>query len=51
MNKTYTQPGKEGIMEIIKLESDSEDAQTVEKNRNSERGICYGFHTMISILS
>ena len=36
MNKAYTQPGKENIMEIIKLESDSEDAQTVEKNRNSE---------------
>ena len=36
MNKAYTQPGKDNIMEIIKLESDSEDAQTVEKNRNSE---------------
>ena len=36
MNKAYTQQGKDNIMEIIKLESDSEDAQTVEKNRNSE---------------
>ena len=36
MNKAYTQPGKDNIIEIIKLESDSEDAQTVEKNRNSE---------------
>jgi hypothetical protein len=36
MNKAYTQPGKDNIMEIIKLESDSEDAQTVEKNTNSE---------------
>ena len=36
MNKAYTQPKKENILEVIKLESDSEDAQTIEKNKCSE---------------
>ena len=36
MNKAYTQPKKGNILEVIKLESDSEDAQTIEKNKCSE---------------
>ena len=36
MNKAYTQPKKDNILEVIKLESDSEDAQTIEKNKCSE---------------
>ena len=36
MNKAYTQPKKGNILEVIKLESDSEDTQTIEKNKCSE---------------